>query len=73
MNTVYLGECSLSNHSLQRANDITHPASFHFNDRAWDIMDIMNNIEVSRSVFITFNNNKILYLCSIVKVNFCTL
>jgi hypothetical protein len=43
-----VGEISHSNQTLQRDSDAVQPVTSHYADvsRAWDIMDIMNNIEV---------------------------
>jgi hypothetical protein len=42
------GELSNSDKTLQRDDDNVEPMTSHYADvsRAWDIMDIMNNIEV---------------------------
>ena len=42
------GELSHSDKTLQRDGDAAEPMTSHYADvsRAWDIMDIMNNIEV---------------------------
>jgi hypothetical protein len=42
------GESSHSDQTLQRNSDAVQPMTSHYADvsRAWDIMDIMNNIEV---------------------------
>ena len=42
------GELSHSDKTLQRDGDAVEPMTSHYADvsRAWDIMDIMNNIEV---------------------------
>lgn len=42
------GELSHNDKTLQRDGDAVEPITSHYADvsRAWDIMDIMNNIEV---------------------------